>query len=168
MLDPHFKRAVVLLCEHHEDGTLGFILNKGIGMTINDLVADFPVFDAEVFYGGPVQTDTLHYVHSLGDLLDESIQVAPGVWWGGDFEQLRFLAASGLLEHRNIRFFVGYSGWSGGQLMEEMNIGSWITAEMHPNYVFKTRPQKLWHQALHNKGDHFEVLADLPEQMVWN
>lgn len=168
MLDPYFRRAVVLLCEHHEEGSIGFILNKSIDMTVNELVAEFPVFEAEVFYGGPVQTDTLHYVHNIGELLDESVKVSPGVWWGGDFEQLKFLIKSGLLEPHNIRFFVGYAGWSGGQLDEEMRGGSWVSAEMDANYLFKTRPQKLWSQVMHNKGDLFEVIADMPEHDTWN
>ena len=169
MLDPYFRRAVVLLCSHDgEDGSIGFILNKGIAMTVNELVADFPRFEGEVFYGGPVQTDTLHYVHNVGDLLDDSVKLAPGVWWGGDFDQLKFLITSGLLEPHNIRFFVGYSGWSGGQLDEEMSIGSWVTGEMDANYVFKTSPQRLWSQAMHNKGNLFEVIADMPEHIFWN
>ena len=168
MLDPYFRRAVVLLCEHHEEGSIGFILNKSIDMTVNELVSEFPVFEAEVFYGGPVQTDTLHYVHNIGELLDESVKVSPGVWWGGDFVQLKFLIKSGLLEPHNIRFFVGYAGWSGGQLDEEMRGGSWVSAEMDANYLFKTRPQKLWSQVMHNKGDLFEVIADMPEHDTWN
>ena len=60
MLDPYFRRAVVLLCEHHDQGTIGFILNKNIEMGINDLMSDFPQFEADVYYGGPVQTDTVH------------------------------------------------------------------------------------------------------------
>ena len=54
MVDPYFKRSVVLLCEHHNEGTVGFILNKNIDMKINDLMSDFPEFEADVFYGGPV------------------------------------------------------------------------------------------------------------------
>ena len=110
MLDPYFKRAVVLLCEHHDEGTLGFILNKNIDMGINDLMSDFPKFDAEIFYGGPVQTDNLHYVHDLGDLLEDSIKIAEGVWWGGDFEQLKFLIGQQVIQPATTRFFVGYSG----------------------------------------------------------
>jgi putative transcriptional regulator len=168
MLDPYFRRAVVLLCEHHEEGSVGFILNKKTELKITDLINTFPDFDAEVFYGGPVQTDTLHYVHNVGDLLEESIQLADGVWWGGDFESLKFLISSKLIEPDNIRFFVGYAGWSGGQLEEEMEIGSWITAYMHANYLFKSKPSKLWSQVMYNKGNRFEIIADIPEYVSWN
>lgn len=168
MQDPYFRRAVVLLCEHHAEGSIGFILNKSIDMSINELMGEFPRFDAEVFYGGPVQTDTLHYVHNVGELLDESVKVAEGVWWGGDFEQLKFLITSQLLQPNNIRFFVGYSGWSGGQLEDELEYGSWVSAEMDSNYLFKTQPNRLWSQVMFNKGNIYEVIADVPEQMSWN
>lgn len=168
MLDPYFKRAVVLLCEHHDQGSIGFILNKSIDMKVNDLMSEFPTFDAEVFYGGPVQTDTLHYVHNVGELLEESVKVSEGVWWGGDFDKLKFLISTELIQPENIRFFVGYSGWSGGQLGEELEIGSWVGADMDANYVFKTKPAKLWSQAMYNKGDLYEIISDLPEQQSWN
>lgn len=168
MLDPYFRRAVVLLCEHHNQGTVGFILNKSIDMGINDLMSDFPKFEAEVFYGGPVQTDTLHYLHNVGELLEESIQIADGVWWGGDFEKLKFLVAQQLIQPSNIRFFVGYSGWSSGQLNEEMEYGSWVTADMDANYLFKFKPSRLWRHVMYNKGDVYEVLSDMPEHISWN
>jgi putative transcriptional regulator len=168
MQDPYFRRAVVLLCEHHEEGSIGFILNKSIDMKVNDLMSDFPAFDAEVFYGGPVQTDTLHYVHNVGDLLDDSIRVAEGVWWGGDFEKLKVLITNGLIEPKNVRFFVGYSGWSGGQLDEEMEYGSWVTAPMDANYLFRSKATQLWSQVMYNKGDLYEIIADMPDVVSWN
>ncbi len=168
MLDPYFRRAAVLLCEHHEQGSLGFILNKSIDMGINDLMSDFPAMDVEVYYGGPVQTDTLHYVHNVGTLLDDSVQVGDGIWWGGDFEKLKFLITSDLIKPANIRFFVGYSGWSAGQLNDELESGSWVLTESDANYIFKVKPSELWSVAMHNKGNLFEVLADMPDNISWN
>lgn len=168
MLDPYFKRAVVLLCEHHDEGSIGFILNKSIEMTVNDLITEFPPFDGEVFYGGPVQTDTLHYIHNVGDLLDESVRVTDGVWWGGDFDKLKFLISSGLIMPENIRFFVGYSGWTNGQLEDELTCGSWVCADMHANYLFKTLPAEMWSHVMFNKGDKYEIIADIPDEMCWN
>jgi putative transcriptional regulator len=168
MSDPYFRRAVVLLCEHHPQGSLGFILNKMIDLSLNDLITDFPRFDSDVYYGGPVETDTLHYLHNVGDLLDDSIEVSPGVWWGGDFDKLKFLISSGLLEPQHIRFFVGYAGWSSGQLAQELASGSWVPTMMDANYLFKTQPGQLWSQAMYNKGNVYEVLADIPEQVIWN
>lgn len=164
MADPNFKRSVVLICEHSkEDGTIGFILNKPIKMQISELIGNFPEFESEVYYGGPVSTDTIHYVHNVGDLLEESIEINRGVYWGGDFEKLKFLITSKLILPKNIRFFVGYSGWSPGQLRDELKYKSWVVSDMHANYLFKSKPHHLWQQVMHHKGDVFSVIAQIPE-----
>ena len=119
MFDSNFKRSAILLCEHNEEGSIGFILNKELDMQVDELIADFPSFDGKVFFGGPVQTDTIHYIHNVGNLLEDSVKVVPGVYWGGDFEKLKFLIQSDMIKPHNIRFFVGYSGWSDGQLGDE-------------------------------------------------
>ncbi|MCS6929033.1 MAG: YqgE/AlgH family protein [Saprospiraceae bacterium] len=168
MLDPFFRRSVVLLCEHHEQGSIGLILNKSINMTLNELLPDFPHFEAEVFYGGPVQTDTLSYLHNVGDLLEGSLPVARGVWWGGNFEALRFLTSQGLIQPSNIRFMVGYAGWSAGQLQEEMSYKSWVTGEMDPNYLFNTNPDDLWRLAMYNQGSTYTIIADNADAVSWN
>ena len=168
MLDPNFKRSAVLLCEHNEDGSVGFIMNKPLKMRIDELIDGFPEFDSEVFFGGPVQTDTIHYIHNVGDLVEDSVKVADGVYWGGDFEKLKFLIASNLVLPHNIRFFVGYSGWSEGQLNDEMGYGSWVLADMDANYLFKSEPKKLWTQVMYNKGDTYSVIAQMPETSNFN
>ncbi len=163
MTDPNFKRSAVLLCEHGEQGSMGFIMNKPLNMRVDELVEDFPSFDAEVFFGGPVQTDTIHFLHNVGDLLEESIPVVDGVYWSGNFEKLKFLISSHLIRPQNIRFFVGYSGWSQGQLADELSSGSWILAHMDPNYIFKSKPKQLWRQVMYNKGNAYTVIAQMPE-----
>lgn len=169
MMDQNFKRAVVLLCEHsQEEGTVGFILNKPLEMPLNELVADFPEFEAQVYYGGPVSTNTIHYVHNAGDILDESIEVGRGVFWGGDFSKLKFLITSQLIKPQNIRFFIGYSGWSPGQLADEMTYKSWIPAEMDANYLFKSKPVSLWNQIMYNKGKLYSVIAQMPDEVCLN
>ena len=165
MQDVNFRRAVVLVTDHSDDeGTVGFIINKPLTVKITELVEDFPDINSYAFYGGPVSTNSIHYVHNVGILLDGSTEIGPGVFWGGEFEKLKFLISHQLVREENIRFFVGYAGWSAGQLIEELDSGSWITSEGHANYLFKSKPSKLWNQVMHHKGDVFSVLAQLPEQ----
>ena len=168
MLDPNFKRAAVLLCEHQDDGSIGFIMNKPLDVNIVDLIQDFPEFDSKVFYGGPVSTDTVHFIHNSGAIIDESVRIQSGVFWGGDFEKLKVLIQAKLIKPTDIRFFVGYAGWSSGQLYEELNIGSWVIAEMHANYLFKVDPVILWKQIMSNKGDVFSVISQMPDSANWN
>ncbi|MBP6794809.1 MAG: YqgE/AlgH family protein [Saprospiraceae bacterium] len=167
--DPHFQRSVILLTEHYEEnGTIGLVLNKPLRAKINELVVDFPEIDAQMYYGGPVANDTLHYVHNVGDLLEESIPILRGLYWGGNFEKLKFLIDKQLIGPENIRFFAGYSGWASGQLDEELNIGSWITSEGDSNYIFKVHHSKLWKRILDDKGHTYSVISELPDQMTWN
>ncbi|MEM9886286.1 MAG: YqgE/AlgH family protein [Bacteroidota bacterium] len=168
MWDENFRRAVVVLCEHTKEGSLGFIMNRPMSMRVDELIADFPDFDSEVYFGGPVQTDTIHYIHTAGDLLEDSVKIVSGVYWGGSFEKLKFLVDTQLITPNDIRFFVGYSGWSKGQLKGEMHIGSWVTAPMFANYMFKSQAAKLWRQVMHNKGDTYTVIAQIPESIDWN
>lgn len=169
MRDSNFKRGVVLLCEHNEEGSLGFVLNKPLeDTTIDGLIQDFPEFEAKVYFGGPVQTDTIHYVHNVGELLEDSIKVSEGVYWGGDFEKLKFLISSKLIAPHNIRFFIGYTGWSEGQLQNEMVYGSWVTADLDANYIFKMQSDNLWTQVMSNKGNPYTVIAQMPDAASWN
>ncbi|MDG1433021.1 MAG: YqgE/AlgH family protein [Saprospiraceae bacterium] len=168
MMDSNFKRSVVLVCEHEEEGSLGFILNKSLKMKINDLVSEFPDIESFVYYGGPVQTDTIHYIHTAGHLLEDSEEIMPGVFWGGDFEKLKILISNKLIKADNIRFFIGYSGWSESQLKGELKLGSWVIAEMDLNYLFKVGERDLWSKVMKHKGDVFSVLANVPEEITWN
>ncbi|MEO0340680.1 MAG: YqgE/AlgH family protein, partial [Bacteroidota bacterium] len=84
MLDRYFRRSAILLCEHNEEGSIGFIMNRPLDLNIDGLIQDFPEFEAEVFYGGPVGNDTIHYIHNLGDLLEDSVKISSGVYWGGE------------------------------------------------------------------------------------
>jgi len=116
-----------------------------------------------------VATDTVHYVHSIGHLLDDSIYVMDGVWWGGDFTQLKALVRNGVVKKEDIRFFVGYTGWSRGQLRDEMKKGSWLVADMDLNYIFNPNENTdLWQEIMEHKGDTFSVIGQMPDGVNWN
>ena len=137
-------------------------------MRIDELIEDFPEFEGEVYFGGPVQTDTIHYVHNLGDKLDDSQYVCDGIYWGGDFEQLKFLVETKQVDNSNIRFFVGYSGWGAGQLNNELNHGSWIVGSAQESYVLHDEPEELWSRVLADKGNLYGVIGTIPDAVSWN
>ncbi len=170
MFDSHFKRSVVLICEDSKEGTVGFIINKPMNMLVNDLLPDFPEkIEAEVFYGGPVKTDTLHYLHCRPELLPDSQMIMEGVYWGGEFETLKTLMRHELITPNDIRFYVGYSGWSSGQLRDELITGSWIQDEGMVNHVFGSQSgrEELWHEVLKARGGSFHAISNMSD-MFYN
>ncbi len=168
MMDPNFKRAVVFICENDEqEGTLGFILNKPTGLQLSEAVEEVYV-DAPLYYGGPVQTDTLHFFHDLGDRIEGSTEIADGLYWGGDFETVKSMLNSGEVAPDHFRFFVGYSGWDAEQLEGEMQQKAWMVARSKPEYVFDYDPDNLWRSILKEKGGSFKLMANFPEEPSLN
>ncbi len=169
MMDPYFKKTVLALCDYSkQDGAVGFILNRPTNLKMEDVLFDFPQIDCQVFYGGPVANETIHYIHRKGDLIENSREIMPGLFWGGDFGKLKFLIKNEVILPQDIRFYIGYSGWSAGQLEEEVETNSWITDTLDLNYPFKNNSQEMWYNCLHNKGNHFSVLADMSDYVSLN
>jgi putative transcriptional regulator len=169
MWDANFKRTAVLLCEHNNQmGSIGFILNKQLDMKVSELIHQLPNIQSNLYFGGPVGTNTLHYIHTVGELLEGSTKIAEGIWWGGNFEDLKLLIDANLVTADQVRFFVGYSGWTGGQLREEIEINSWVMTDANVNYVFNQNPKMLWQQAMYNKGDQYAVISEIPDYANWN
>ena len=168
MADPYFRRAVVLLIEHNNEGSFGFILNKPMSLSINDTLFNFPEFNAEVFMGGPVQPENLFFLHTLGDTLGEAEEVLPGLYWGGDFDTVKAQILAGNLEEDQIRFFVGYSGWGEGQLEEEMLSDSWIVSEANAADLMHPDTTRIWHNCLRKMGQKQSILANFPEDPALN
>ncbi len=160
--DPYFKRTAVLLCSHDEDGSIGFILNKPLDVEVQNLVSGFPEIALPVYYGGPVNTDTIHFLHRVGHLI-EGYDVGMGICWGGDIDKLKALIASELVSKDDVRFFIGFSGWGKGQLAEELKTGTWISTEMDSNYLFRSMNKDLWQTAMEHKGEHFGIIARIAE-----
>ena len=113
--------------------------------------------------GGPVQPDTLHYLHRHADVVSDAIEVVPGVFWGGDFEHVRALTQDGTTSSLDLRFFLGYSGWSPGQLDDEVAAGGWILADADADAVFPSDAAGLWRTVLRRMGGEYAILANFPD-----
>ena len=160
--DPNFERTVVLLCEHNEDGSFGFVLNKPSLVQVNEILDEIQRLEKKVFVGGPVQQDTLHFIHNIEDLEGKNV-IGEGIYWGGNFEELLVLVETGKLSEYNIRFFLGYSGWGPGQLNEELEQDSWIVCNfVSEELLFETEPEEMWKSALGKMGGRFSVFANYP------
>ena len=165
--DNSFNRSIILLTEHTENNTIGFILNKPLSFTVNDLVPEidcsFPVYQ-----GGPVEQDNLYFVHKVPELIPESIEVANGIFWGGNFESLKMLLNSQSLKTSDIRFFLGYSGWEGNQLEEELKTDSWFLSENNYSNIFAVDNATIWKNKLLEKGGKYKIWANAPSDIQLN
>jgi putative transcriptional regulator len=166
--DPNFKRSAILLCEHNAEGTFGFILNRKLDSTIHDVLPDFPIPKIPLFLGGPVQMDTIYFLHNKGNLLEGSIDVGNGIYWGGNFEQLKLSIESNLITKDDFRFFIGYSGWSTGQLQDEIEEKSWAISENKYDYIFNNDPESLWNDIAKDFGGEFALATLFPENPSLN
>lgn len=166
--DENFKRTVVMLCEHNEEGSFGFVVNRPSETFVHDAIENFPYFEAPLYIGGPVENNTLHYIHRLGERLPESVPLMDGLWWGGNFEVLVILIQQNQISPDDIRLFAGYSGWGAGQLQEELDEDSWIVTMGKPDYLFETSPDQLWQHVLKDMGGRFQMMANFPESPLLN
>jgi putative transcriptional regulator len=168
MRDPNFKRSVVFLTEHNEKGTMGFILNKPFDVSLLELSEDFPALDIELYFGGPVQRDTLYFIHRVPDKLEGGVEITNEIYFGGDIEQLQKLLIKQELQLSEIRFFIGYAGWGSRQLAREMREKSWIAREVDSRFVFETEAGQMWREALRSLGSKYAVIANFPEDPIYN
>ncbi len=162
LADPNFERTVILLTEHNEDGSVGFILNKPSETRVSEVMDDLKGLDAQIFIGGPVQQDTLHFIHRYGQL-EDAIELENGVYWGGNFDQVLTMIDTGKFSLTEIRFFLGYSGWSPEQLNEELKLNSWIVSDrVSQEIIFETLPDQMWKKAMKELGGRFSVYSNYP------
>lgn len=167
-MDNYFKRSIVFITEHNSEGTVGFVLNKPINMKVNEIMTDLPTVNTIVSLGGPVQTNTLHYIHMLGDIIPGSIKVLDNIYWGGEFDVIKRLLESGSLTGENIRFFLGYSGWQANQLEDELNDNAWVVADIHPDEVMSKMNKVYWNKTLNRLGKKFQMWSNFPENPQMN
>jgi putative transcriptional regulator len=162
LADPNFERTVVLLCEHNEEGSFGFIINKPSIAKVAEMMDDLNMVDGLVYVGGPVQQDTLHFIHR-NTAIENAVTILDGINWGGDFEGLMEKLQSSQLASTDIRFFLGYSGWSPGQLETELEENTWIVCDfVTDELLFDLEPGAIWKKALDNMGGRFSVYANYP------
>lgn len=167
MGDPNFWRTVVLLCEHSDEGSFGLILNRPLDLDLGDVLNGF-AGDEMVSLGGPVQQDTLHFLHRHGDRVSDAVGLAEGIFWGGDFETIKALIQDNGVSPRDFRFFIGYAGWSAGQLVEEIEAGGWFLTAAASDLVFMEQPAGLWRDVLKRMGGEYALLANFPDDPRMN
>lgn len=162
LMDNHFTRSVILICEHNAEGTFGLILNSTLELNMTDLIESFPKIDSPVGMGGPVDQNQLFFLHKHGELTGCD-PITKDLFMGGDYDELQDFILKGTIKAEDIRFFVGYSGWGENQLKMELKERSWIViTPTEDTDFFTVDDDHLWKRLVQNHGGKYARMADYP------
>ncbi len=157
--DPHFNHSVIYMIDYSDKGeALGVVLNHGTPFTLDRAVDGVrPGLNIPVYAGGPVGNDRLIYLHTLGPLLRNSREVSEGLYLGGELDDAIDYVNSVSEISGFIRFFIGYCGWSRGQLMDEINNDSWVVSEpITPSDLLRQTDNSMWHTMVKSLGEQYK------------
>jgi putative transcriptional regulator len=166
--DLQFRRTVVLLGEHNEDGSVGFVLNRLLSIRSNEVVPGLLDIDFPLFYGGPVEPNTLHFIHTIGELIEGAQPIIDGIFWGGNIELVNDLLNQKVVKPEEFKFFLGYSGWAPGQLEDEMQEKAWWLGEAPASLIFSDDPEQMWAKVVKNLNEDYAYMANSPDDPQWN
>ena len=156
------------MADHNHEGSIGFILNKPLEYTINDLVPEVEAH-FKVYNGGPVEQDNLYFIHKVPDLIPDSIEISLGIYWGGDFNKVAELITNNTIKENDIRFFLGYSGWDANQLDEELKGSSWVVSEnIYKKDIIEKDYQTFWKEKMLELGGEYIIWSNAPENPNYN
>jgi len=166
--DLNFNRTVILLTDNSENGTIGFILNKNLNIKLCDIVADVAC-NFKVYYGGPVEPENLYFIHNVPNIITDSIEIADGIYWGGDFYKIIDSLNEKKLKKSNIRFFLGYTGWDSDQLDLEIESEFWLIKDnFYKRKLLNEVPSNLWKELMMTFGENEIIWCNSPENPVMN
>lgn len=166
--DPQFNRTVVLLGQYSNEGAVGFVLNRLLNASTDELVPDLLTHNFPLYYGGPVEQNTLHFIHTCGHLIEGCEEIKNGLFWGGNIHSVNHAIANSLAKPEHFKFFVGYSGWTDGQLDDEIEQKAWWVSDCHIETLFTDDLEDMWGVLVKHLGKDFEHLANAPQDPRWN
>jgi putative transcriptional regulator len=144
--DTNFEKVVIVITQHNEKGTIGYVFNQLFPRNFNELEEFKHSIPVTLYAGGPVETDMLYFMHCRPDLIADGEQVADNVYIGGDFKKAVQLLNNGVLPVADVRLYVGYCGWDVNELEEEIAEGSWQLSNASVDLVFSNTSEVLWDQ----------------------
>jgi putative transcriptional regulator len=165
--DAYFKRSVVLLTLNDDEGSVGFILNKNVEIPLIDIFGEDFKIDVSVSIGGPVSIDRIDFLHTLGDKIPESKHIIGDIYWGGNFEVVMKLMRMNAIRNNQIRFFLGYSGWSKGQLKSEIDNKYWLVSNGDRKTIM-SKDDNYWRNTLLRMGKNYTAWLNVPEDPQLN
>lgn len=166
LYDLTFNRSVVLITDHNESGSVGFMLNKPLNHSVNlyvsELESDFTVYEGE-----PVETQNLYYLHNRPDLIRNSEPISNGLYWSGEYEDVKNAINQNLITEDEIRFYLGYSGWGENQLQSEVEENAWIVVEDDLD-IFQDWDNNLWRMQMKKLGGEHLIWLNTPADPTMN
>ena len=167
--DGNFKRSVILITEHNEHGTMGFVMNKRMHVRFKDVLPGFDDIHQPLFSGGPVADNQLFFIHRFADEIANGMPIGNTGWfWGGDFHDVARMLKEKKAGFTDIHFFIGYSGWEAGQLEEELKQKAWLVSDADFFDLFNERYEDIWGIELKKLGSNYSVLSNFPEDPSLN
>ena len=162
MHDDYFTRSVVLITEHHEEGTVGFVLNNFAPRRLEVAVEQETEIKGLISIGGPVEPQMLCFLHTAGNVIPDAEHVTGNIFSGGNFREVKKMLKNGTLDYSQFRFFMGYAGWSIGQLEDEIAENSWVLAGHIPDELLFSPNKNLWTLAVHTLGQSYRAWLHAP------
>lgn len=166
---PYFSRSIIFITDYGKEGAVGLVLNKSSDLYPDEVIEDLFNFKGELFLGGPVSSNTLHFLHTFGDMVPGSIKVTDNIYWGGDFQRIKDLVNIGKATESSVKFFAGYAGWSPGQLESEIAENSWIVSKMDDKLVMENQIDNFWAESLQRLDDNiYRTWSNFPLNPAFN
>ena len=128
---------------------------------LDEIIPDIEIPNINVYYGGPVHSSNLFFLHQLGDIIDSSVKISDNIWTSGDFNQIIEFMNMGVLDISKVKFFLGYAGWTNNQLATEFDSNSWIAIDLQKENIF-SKNEDLWKEVLSNRGGKLKAIANFP------
>ena len=169
--DPNFSRTVILLCDHDDDGSFGLVINRSTQLKAPDLFLNINIlksYNEKIYLGGPVSQSMVFFLCRSPSAAGKLDEVCSGVYLGSNLETLESLYSSLENPEQDIRFYLGYSGWSGGQLAEEMEQNSWLVQRANEQFIFLDSESLIWPKAVNSLGKKYQYLTKAPVNPQWN
>lgn len=168
-LEGPYYRGVLLICEHSPGGSFGILINKALDVDLPEEIIDLKNLanpNIEVRAGGPIQPNQMMLLHSSDKLAEQTLEVCPGVYLGGDIPFLQEAVSDPT--GPSIRLCFGYAGWGPGQLEREYFSGAWFLHPGSAKYIFDTPVDKVWQNILKDMGGKYATLSMIPEDLSLN
>ena len=166
--DLTFFKSVVLITHHSNEESIGLILNQPTKINLNQIIDNLPKADFPVYIGGPVEKNSIHFIHTLGELIPNTKKISDGIYWGGDFNKIILLMKENKISNKQMRFFAGYCGWSEGQLYDEIKNDGWIITHSSVAKCMQYSNEKLWSDIIKNQHSKYAIWTNMPKDPSFN